>query len=216
MSLCIALVCTCALCACGSQGGGGGTAPAGGNYVDSVSPDDPYGTGVHHATVTVKGYEPFVIELDADAAPVTVANFCALAEAGFYNGLGFHRVVEGFCLQGGDPAGDGTGGSDQAIVGEFSGNGVTNALADRYQRGTVAMARTNDPNSATSQFFITLSDGAASSLNGQYAAFGSIDEAGMAVVDKIVADALEAKCDPNGMITDPDFRPIIESIEITD
>lgn len=189
-----------------------------GGVITSVSAGNKYGSGTHHAVVQVKGYDSFTIELDADAAPVTVSNFCRLAESGFYDGLTFHRIVEDFCLQGGDPLGNGTGGSDQNIVGEFSDNGVDNALADDFGRGTVAMARSTNANTASSQFFITLASGSsvAASLNGQYAAFGTVDKAGMRVVDQIVADYLSAATGTSGTIEDTAAQPTIKSITITD
>ncbi len=186
------------------------------SYISKVDTDDVYATGTHHAVVTVKGYDSFTITLSANAAPITVSNFCKLAKKGFYNGLTFHRVVDEFCLQGGDPDGDGTGGSDDKILGEFSDNGVANKLADDYKRGTVAMARSTDANSASSQFFITLSDEYASSLNGQYAAFGTINSKGMKIVDKIVSDSLDAATGTSGSITDNSKQPVIKSIKITD
>ena len=122
------------------------------------------------------------LELDAEAAPVTVANFEKLVKQGFYNGLIFHRVIAGFMIQGGDPTGTGMGGSDEEIVGEFAQNGRPNPLS--HERGVVSMARTNDPNSASSQFFICHAD--AKFLDGQYAAFGRVTS-GMEVVDEIAA-----------------------------
>ncbi len=204
-----------------AQGGGKDTVvdtdDTANGYIGAVSPDNKYGKGTHHAEVTVEDYDPFTIELDADDAPVTVANFCALANDKFYDGLTFHRIVEDFCLQGGDPDGNGTGGSDNEILGEFSDNDVDNPLADKYKRGTVAMARSSDPNSASSQFFITLDDSAASSLDGQYAAFGTVDEAGMKVVDQIVTDYIgNTDAANSGTIDDIGDQPLIKSITITD
>ena len=180
-----------------------------------------YASGIHHATVKVEGYEPFVITLNADDAPVSVANFCKLAQDGFYNGKAFYRIVEGFCLQGGSE-----GDSSYAlktdlvpIVGEFSENGVKNALADSFVKGTVAMARTNnDYNSATSTFFITLASTAmvSDSLDGKYAAFGTIDEAGMQIVDAIVANHAVYATGQAGSIDEPKNMPRMESITITD
>ncbi len=122
-----------------------------------------------------------VLELYPEYAPETVANFVQLTENGFYDGLTFHRIVKGFMIQGGDPDGDGVGGSDKAIKGEFSSNGFSqNTL--KHTKGVISMARTNDPNSATSQFFIVHGD--ASSLDGEYAAFGKLIE-GEATLDKI-------------------------------
>ena len=178
--------------ACGGSSGGSSSGsqqqqPAEPTYIDSVDENDPYASGTHHVKVTVEGFKPFTIALDADSAPISVSNFCHLVEDGFYNGLTFHRVVDEFCLQGGDPDGNGLGGSEQKIKGEFSGNGVANKLADNFKRGTVSMARNSSSmNSASSQFFITLSDVYSGSLNGQYAAFGSISKKDMATVDKIV------------------------------
>lgn len=124
-----------------------------------------------------------VIELEPDEAPLTVANFRKLVHEGFYDNLTFHRIEPAFVIQGGDPRGDGTGGSKDRIKGEFTSNGVENHL--KHARGVVSMARSQDPNSATSQFFIVLSDHKVSHLDGEYAAFGRV-VAGMDVVDKIV------------------------------
>lgn len=120
------------------------------------------------------------IELDPTAAPKTVANFEKLVKAGFYNGLTFHRVINGFMIQGGDPLGNGMGGSKENIVGEFAMNGHPNPIGHR--RGVVSMARSSMPNSASSQFFIMHGD--APYLDGSYAAFGHVTE-GMNVVDEI-------------------------------
>lgn len=181
--------------------------------------DGKYASGTHHAKVKVKGFDAFTIELDADSAPVTVSNFCELVESGFYDGLPFHRIVEDFCLQGGDPTGTGGGGSDQEILGEFSQNGVDNKLADNFEKGVVAMARTQLPNSASSQFFVTLDSGdeIEASLNGRYAAFGTIDKDGMKVVDEIVEKYLPKVTDQaSGTIADKADMPTIEKIELTD
>jgi peptidyl-prolyl cis-trans isomerase B (cyclophilin B) len=126
----------------------------------------------------VIGENSFVMTLYPDIAPITCENFQSLVNDGFYDGLTFHRVVDGFIAQGGDPNGDGTGGSEKTITGEFSTNGVNNTLS--HVRGTVSMARADDYNSATSQFFICYDD--LSYLDGSYAAFGSITE-GMEVID---------------------------------
>lgn len=120
------------------------------------------------------------LELDAEAAPLTVANFEKLVKEGFYDGLIFHRVIEGFMIQGGDPLGNGMGGAKDNIKGEFLMNGVRNPISHR--RGVISMARAQDPNSASSQFFIMHQDG--TFLDGQYAAFGHVVE-GMDVVDEI-------------------------------
>lgn len=122
------------------------------------------------------------IELDEKAAPITVANFRKLVNQGFYNGLKFHRVIKGFMIQGGDPLGNGTGGADENIKGEFASNGWDNPI--KHTRGVISMARAADPNSASSQFFIMHKD--APHLDGQYAAFGKVVE-GMEVVDQIAS-----------------------------
>ena len=134
------------------------------------------------------------LELDATAAPITVANFEKLVKEGFYDGLIFHRVIAGFMIQGGDPTGTGMGGSEETIKGEFAINGVNNPI--RHQRGVISMARTQVLDSASSQFFICHAD--AFFLDGQYAAFGKVTD-GMDVVDRIAS-------------VDTDFRdkPIVE------
>ena len=120
------------------------------------------------------------LELDETAAPKTVANFNQLVSEGFYDGLSFHRIIPGFMIQGGDPVGNGTGGSKENIVGEFASNGVKNPI--KHTRGVISMARAMDPNSASSQFFIMHAD--APHLDGNYAAFGHVVE-GLEVVDEI-------------------------------
>ena len=120
------------------------------------------------------------LELYPDVAPKTVANFKKLAESGFYNGLTFHRIIKGFMIQGGDPLGNGMGGSDENIVGEFMMNGFNNTL--RHSRGVISMARSQNPNSASSQFFIMHED--APHLDGSYAAFGKVTK-GIEIVDEI-------------------------------
>ncbi|GIN56455.1 peptidylprolyl isomerase [Lederbergia ruris] len=122
------------------------------------------------------------VELDPNVAPNTVANFVSLVEDQFYDGLIFHRVIPGFMIQGGDPNGNGTGGPDYSIAGEFSSNGVENNL--KHERGVISMARTQDPDSAGSQFFIMVED--ATHLDGEYAAFGKVTE-GMEIVDQIIS-----------------------------
>lgn len=120
------------------------------------------------------------VELYPDVAPVTVKNFVDLIKKGFYNGLTFHRVIEGFMIQGGCPKGNGTGGPGYCIKGEFRANGVKNDL--KHERGVLSMARAMDPDSAGSQFFIMHET--SPHLDGQYAAFGKVTD-GMDVVDKI-------------------------------
>ena len=120
------------------------------------------------------------LELDESAAPITVKNFRKLVQEGFYDGLGFHRIIPGFMIQGGDPLGNGTGGSSEKIKGEFIANGIQNPL--KHTRGVISMARSMDPNSASSQFFIMHED--APHLDCAYAAFGKVVE-GIEVVDEI-------------------------------
>lgn len=120
------------------------------------------------------------LELDPASAPITVENFLSLVKEGFYDGLTFHRIIPGFMIQGGDPAGTGAGGSGKPIKGEFRTNGVNNPI--KHVRGVISMARTMDPDSATSQFFIMHRD--APHLDGQYAAFGHVVE-GIETVDEI-------------------------------
>lgn len=120
------------------------------------------------------------LELYPDVAPKTVENFVALVKDGFYDGLGFHRIIADFMIQGGDPTGTGMGGPGHTIVGEFSSNGHVNDLS--HERGVISMARAMDPNSAGSQFFIVHKD--AKYLDGQYAAFGKLVQ-GEDVLDAI-------------------------------
>ena len=176
---------------------------------EAADPDDPYATGVHHARIEVEGYGTIEVTLNANVAPITVSNFCHLAEEGFYDGLTFHRVVPGFMIQGGDPAGDGTGGSDRTITGEFSANGVPNSIP--HVRGTISMARASDPDSASSQFFIMQET--TPSLDGQYAAFGTVTS-GMEVVDAICEDVPVAD-EASGLVA-PEDQPVISSIEVLD
>ena len=140
-------------------------------------------SGTHHAEIQVKDYGTITVELDADTAPITVTNFVNLAKDGFYDNLTFHRIMDGFMIQGGDPNGDGTGGADQTIKGEFSSNGVENEIS--HTRGTISMARAQDPDSASSQFFIVQED--SDYLDGNYAAFGHVTS-GMEIVDQICKD----------------------------
>ena len=131
--------------------------------------------------VTMENGESFVIELCPEQAPITCENFLKLVKSGFYNGLTFHRVIDGFMAQGGDPEGTGCGGSDENIKGEFIRNGVNNTLS--HTRGVISMARSQSPNSASSQFFICYGD--CTFLDGQYAAFGKVIE-GMETVDNFL------------------------------
>ena len=181
---------------------------AGADEGDEVSEDDPYATGVHHAVLEVQDYGTIEMTLNANVAPITVSNFCGLVEQGFYDGLTFHRVISGFMIQGGDPNGDGTGGSDETITGEFSANGVVNNIP--HVRGTVSMARSSDYDSASSQFFIMHATD--SSLDGLYAAFGTVTS-GMDVVDSICESV--AVEDSNGTVA-AENQPVITSITLLD
>lgn len=165
-------------------------------------------TGTHHAVISVQDYGEITVELDADTAPITVTNFVKLVQEKFYDGLTFHRIMEGFMMQGGDPTGTGTGGSEETIKGEFTSNGVDNGIS--HVRGTISMARTSDPDSASSQFFIMHEDN--DFLDGDYAAFGHVTE-GMGVVDKICEDA--EPTDDNGTIP-AEQQPVITSIRMVD
>lgn len=131
-------------------------------------------------TIEMENGKEIKIELYPEVAPITVANFEKLVKEGFYDGLIFHRVIEGFMIQGGDPEGTGMGGSSERIKGEFAANGIKNDL--KHTRGVISMARSQNPNSASSQFFIMHKD--APHLDGQYAAFGKVVE-GIEAVDEI-------------------------------
>lgn len=152
----------------------------------------------------MKDYGTIVAELYADTAPITVANFLSLVDSGFYDGLTFHRIISGFMIQGGDPNGNGTGGSSQRIKGEFSANGVQNDL--KHTRGVLSMARSSAMDSASSQFFIMHAD--APHLDGQYAAFGKVIS-GMEVVDAICENT--PVTDRNGTVAKAN-QPVIERI----
>jgi len=188
--------------------------------------------GVVEAEIVIKKHGTIKLDLYADEVPETVANFVKLAKSGFYNGLTFHRIMEDFMMQGGDPEGDGTGGSDEDIKGEFTANGHRNNIS--HIRGTISMARSGSQyeqylsigyklsdlhseaqsdlkrayNSGSSQFFICHKD--STFLDGNYAAFGRVTE-GMNIVDKICTEAKPT--DNNGTIPAKD-QPVIETIKI--
>lgn len=202
---------------------------------DALSVSEPTETVTskkYTAEITVKNMGKITVELDGETAPITTENFVKLAKSGFYNGLTFHRVISGFMVQGGDPNGNGTGGSDNDIKGEFSANGVENNI--KHLRGVISMARSGSAyeqylaagyklsdlpqeakqdieramNSASSQFFIMHKD--APHLDGNYAAFGHVTS-GMDVVDKI-ADKTPVT-DNNGTVS-KENQPVIESVVI--
>lgn len=220
--LAIVLATTTVLFGCGTQGQGSDPAPSGQSQGENPASEqqessqiaeqepgqDELLSGKHHVKINMKDMGAIEVELDADQAPITVTNFVKLAQDGFYDGLTFHRIIEGFMMQGGDPNGDGSGGSDQEIKGEFSANGVDNTLS--HTRGAISMARTQIPDSASSQFFIMHQDG--TYLDGQYACFGYVTD-GMEIVDEICENAVVT--DGNGTVP-AEYQPVIESIEVVD
>ena len=166
-----------------------------------------YDSGKFYAEISVKKYGKIELELDADIAPITVNNFMKLVNEGFYDGLTFHRIMDGFMMQGGDPDGTGYGGSSKKIKGEFMANGIENDIS--HTRGVISMARGgNDYNSASSQFFIVQTDSLF--LDNYYAGFGHVTSGMEEVVDKICKDAMPI--DDNGTIL-ADEQPIIEYIK---
>ena len=165
-------------------------------------------SGKHYVQIEVQDYGTITAELDADVAPITVANFLKLVNEGFYDGLTFHRVISTFMIQGGDPLGNGTGGSAEKIKGEFSANGVQNNIS--HVRGVLSMARSNAYDSASSQFFIVHED--SPHLDGSYAAFGHV-LSGMEVVDAICQNT--PVTDSNGSVAKAN-QPVITSIKVID
>lgn len=204
LSICLAALLVLSLAGCGKTSVVGITttskAPA--------ANEESQGVGTHHAEIEIQDYGTITVELDGDAAPITVQNFMDLANAGFYDGLTFHRIIAGFMMQGGDPNGNGTGGSENTIKGEFSSNGVENTLS--HTRGAISMARSQNPDSASSQFFICHAD--STFLDGQYACFGYVTE-GMDVVDAVCEAAQPT--DGNGTIP-ADQQPVITAIRVID
>lgn len=160
----------------------------------------------YFADIEIKDYGTITVKLDKETAPITVANFVDLAKSGFYDGLTFHRIMAGFMMQGGDPEGNGMGGSDNNIYGEFSANGFENNLS--HTRGVISMARATPPNSASSQFFICHAD--STFLDGGYAAFGEVTE-GIEVVDAVCEAA--KPIDQNGTIP-AEEQPVMTSVTI--
>ena len=168
-------------------------------------------TGRNTATVEmdIKGYGKITLLLDATTAPVTVNNFIKLVKSGFYDGLTFHRLVYNFMIQGGDPEANGSGGSDTKIYGEFSANGYKNNDI-LHKRGTISMARSNEKNSASSQFFICSAEYTYG--DGKYAAFGYVLN-GMNIVDKITELGV-VYTNSNGVVTDLSKQVVINSITV--
>ena len=180
----------------------GGVVLAGSNKKDPAE-------ATHWVEIDVEGYGVITAELYGNAAPITVENFVKLANKGFYDGLTFHRIIDGFMIQGGDPNGDGTGGAEETIKGEFSSNGVSNPIL--HERGVLSMARNSiSMDSASSQFFIMHKD--ATHLDGQYAAFGRV-LTGMEIVDAICAQT--PVTDGNGSVLAAD-QPIINAVRVVD
>lgn len=178
---------------------------------EDFKPTAPEGSlsGLHHIEIEIQDYGIISVELNADKAPITVTNFINLAESGFYNGLTFHRIIDGFMMQGGDPQGNGQGGSGTNIAGEFANNGYDyNDIS--HVRGTISMARAQDYNSGSSQFFIMQAD--TLDLDGDYAAFGHVTS-GMDIVDTICATV--PTTDANGTVL-PDDQPVITEIRVID
>ncbi len=200
--------------------------------IENEIPEGFDGDKSYTAVIKIKDQGEITVALDAKAAPITVANFVNLAKSDFYNGLTFHRIIEGFMIQGGDPNGNGTGGSEKNIKGEFSANGIENSL--KHDRGVISMARSGSVyeqylamgyklsdlpkeakadieramNSASSQFFIVHKDSA--HLDGSYAAFGKVTQ-GMDIVDKLAEKT--PVTDGNGTVA-KENQPVIESIII--
>ena len=168
--------------------------------------DDGLLKGKHYVEIIVKDYGKIKLELDADIAPISVTNFIDLVNDKFYDGLTFHRIIEGFMIQGGGFDINGNRKSSKTIKGEFSRNGVNNTIS--HKRGVISMARANSLNSASSQFFIVHKDH--EDLDGNYAAFGHVID-GMDVVDRIATEP--TPIDNNGSISLED-RPVIESIRV--
>jgi len=168
-----------------------------------------YLSGKHNVEIEVKDLGVIALELDADIAPITVTNFIKLVKQGFYNGLTFHRIIDGFMIQGGDPLGNGMGGSSEKIKGEFIANGVANSIS--HVRGVISMARAGySYDSASSQFFIVHEDSLF--LDGQYASFGKVTS-GMEIVDKI-AENTQVE-DSNGTVL-KENQPIIKEIRVVE
>ncbi len=162
-----------------------------------------------YADIIIEDYGTITVKLEPDSAPITVENFVKLAKEGFYDGLTFHRIISDFMMQGGDPKGNGSGGSGTTIKGEFVANGVDNELT--HTRGAISMARSSQYDSASSQFFIVHQTNAkTTALDGKYAVFGYVTS-GMEIVDAICLAAQPT--DSNGSIATED-QPVIQTIVI--
>ena len=173
---------------------------------DSTEEKDTY-----HVAMAIKNYGVIIVELDAKSAPNTVKNFIKLVRAGFYDGLTFHRVMENFMIQGGDPNGDGTGSAPEKIKGEFVTNGFPNLI--KHEKGVISMARGQSPDSASCQFFICNSDSASvKNLDYKYAAFGHVVE-GIEIVDAITEDTAKFG-DDNGTIARKSKQAVISEMKV--
>ena len=211
----VSLICAIALIAstavlggCSGSSSSSETSSKATEAVSESSADENLLSGKINAVIDIKDYGKISLELDADTAPITVTNFVKLAKEGFYDGLTFHRIIKGFMMQGGDPLGTGTGGSDEEIKGEFAQNGVKNDIS--HVRGVISMARSQLFDSASSQYFIVHED--STFLDGQYAGFGHVTE-GMDIVDKICEET--PVIDNNGTVAEGK-KPVINTITIED
>ena len=205
LPLTLALLLALALAACGNTAAETTAAEESESTATSEAAETPAaGIGTRQVVIDVQDYGTISLELDGDTAPITVQNFLDLAESGYYDGLTFHRIMDGFMIQGGQ------GGAAQSIKGEFEANGVPNDIS--HVRGVISMARAQAPDSGSSQFFIVHQD--SPFLDGQYAAFGHVTD-GMDVVDAIERDVAPKALDDNGAIA-PDDQPVITTIRVID
>ncbi|HCI59930.1 MAG TPA: peptidylprolyl isomerase [Ruminococcus sp.] len=211
----VSLICAIALIAstavlggCSGSSSSSETSSKATEAVSEASTEENLLSGKINAVIDIKDYGKISLELDADTAPITVTNFVKLAKEGFYDGLTFHRIIKGFMMQGGDPLGTGTGGSDEEIKGEFAQNGVKNDIS--HVRGVISMARSQLFDSASSQFFIVHED--STFLDGQYAGFGHVTD-GIEIVDKICEET--PVTDSNGTVAEGK-KPVINTITIED
>ena len=205
--LVLAVAMVFAMTACGGNqttSGNGSSVDA--NIPGTYTPELLDENATYFVDMEIADYGKITLQLDQASAPVTCANFVALANDGFYDGLTFHRIIEGFMMQGGDPQGTGMGGSENNIVGEFAANGYENNIS--HARGVISMARANDPNSASSQFFICHAD--STFLDGNYAAFGFVTE-GIEVVDAVCETS--QPIDDNGTIP-AEEQPVMTSVTV--
>ena len=168
---------------------------------------------VYYVAMAVEDFGVIIVKLDAVSAPITVKNFVKLVRAGFYDGLTFHRVVNNFMIQGGDPNADGTGGASEKIEGEFIANGYYNPI--KHERGVISMARSKSGyNTASSQFFICNSSSASvTNLDYQYAAFGHVVE-GMDVVDAITEKTVRYADPEGGTIASKNKQAVISEMKV--